>query len=432
MLNCAYCDKACQPTREHVIPDWYNDTPGEAETFSARAPLTHLQGDLLVKDVCGHCNNVVLSKLDAYGKQLYERYFANPVYAGETVTFDYDGDRLLRWLLKLSYNSARAQNADALVLQEYRKVMLGEAPMSDRVRCWLHLVTPTYFDPATEDMHQAKRDEQGHPNVDEPLWFRIGQSRLTTHPALMLVQRAVVINSFSFTLLIARADVEWPCADFDEWCNVFTSTYPDAQPVKPEMGTLTVTTGEDHTVLSILPTYTQYPTRFSDEKDPFVEQSLKAKKDAAPVAILSIPRELIEAGDVFSVAAVLHDMVSSREKAAAFRHRVAVMVNGYDHDPREIWQFPEAKQFLRSLFEECPFVMLLAHPEGSLLKLLAACWIYEEGQTDDAEQERTNEFLDRCFDGLNALNHTLMLSEEQNREICREAAKVLFGEAPPF
>ncbi len=42
MLNCAYCDILCQQTREHVIPRWYNDTPGEAETFSARAPLTHL------------------------------------------------------------------------------------------------------------------------------------------------------------------------------------------------------------------------------------------------------------------------------------------------------------------------------------------------------------------------------------------------------
>lgn len=247
MLKCAYCDKSSQPTREHVIPDWYNDTPGEAETFSARAPLTHLQGDLLVRDVCRICNNGALSKLDAYGKELYERYFASPVYAGEAVTFDYDGDRLLRWLLKLSYNSARAQNADTLVLQEYRKVMLGESLMPDRIRCWLHLVSPTYFDPSTKDMHLARRDEQGHPNVDEPLWFRIGQMRLTTHPAMMLVQRAVIINSFSFTLLIARADAEWPCPEFDEWSNVFASAYPDAKPVLPALGTLTVTTGDTTT-----------------------------------------------------------------------------------------------------------------------------------------------------------------------------------------
>jgi len=42
------------------------------------------------------------------------------------------------------------------------------------------------------------------------------------------------------------------------------------------------------------------------------------------------------------------------------------------------------------------------------------------------------EFLGRSFHGLNALNHTLALSEEQNREICLSAATVLFGEAPPI
>ena len=31
-----------------------------------------------------------------------------------------------------------------------------------------------------------------------------------------------------------------------------------------------------------------------------------------------------------------------------------------------------------------------------------------------------------------ARNHTLALSEEQNREICLSAAKVLFGEVPPI
>ena len=432
MLKCAFCDKSSQPTREHVIPDWYNDTPGDAETFSARAPLTHLQGDLIVRDVCATCNNVVLSGLDGYGKELYERYFARPVYAGETVTFDYDGIRLLRWLLKLSYNSARAQNADTLVLQEYRKVMLGESPMPDRIRCWLRLVTPTYFDPSTKDMHQARRDEHGHPNVDEPLWFRIGQMRLTTHPALMLVQRVVILNSFCFTLLIARADAEWPCPEFDEWSNMFASVYPDAKPVLPLVGTLTISTGEDHSTASILSAYTQYPTRFSDEKNLFVEQALKAGKDTAPVAMLRVPHELIEAGDIAPVAEALHDMVSRREKAAAFRQRVAVMVDGFDHDLRSIWQFPKARQFFRRLFVECPFVMLLAHPEGGLLKLLAACWLYEDEQSEDTEQDRITEFLGRSFQGLNGLNHSLALSEEQNREICLSAATVLFGESPPI
>jgi hypothetical protein len=428
VLNCAYCDKPCQQTREHVVPDWYNDTPGEAETFSARAPFTHLKGDLIVRDVCSKCNSGVLSSLDGYGKELYDRYFAPPIYSGETVTFDYDGDRLLRWLLKVSYNSARAQNADVRVLREYRKVMLGESPFPDRIRCWLHLVTATCFDPNVGIARPARRDEQGHPNVDEPLWFRVGQFRLPSYPALFLVQRTVLINSFAFTLLIARVDSDWPSPEFDQWIKVFASGYSQAKPIMPSVGSLTTTAEGDHAAASMSFSLASYPTRYLEEPNPYVEGVLKGNLEAF---LLHISRELIDIGNTTPIAEILSDMVSSREKALAFRQRVAVLVDGFDDDPKGLWQFPTVRQFFRRLFVECPFVMLVAHPDGGLLKVFAACWLYEDDLTEEIEQQRMAEFLNTAFVGLNGLNHTLALSEEQNREICMAASRVLFGETPP-
>jgi hypothetical protein len=429
VLKCAYCDDPCRPTREHVIPDWYNDTPGEAETFSARAPLTHLKGDLIVRDVCGRCNSGVLSALDGYGKELYDRYFALPVYAGETVAFDYDGDRLIRWLLKLSYNSARAQNADVRVLREYRKAMLGEESLTDRIRCWVHLVSATSFDHDAKVARPARRAEQGAENVEVARWFRICQFRLTDFPALSLVQRTVLITSFAFTLLIARPDAAWPCPEFGQWVRVFASNYPAARPVVPVVGSLRATTGWDHAAVTMYPSLTHYPSRYTDEPNPYVEGVLKGKLE---VFMLHVPHELIEAGKPEPVAEILRDMVSSREKALAYRQRVGVLVDGYNDDPRGIWEFPKARAFFRRLFEQCPFVMLLSHPEGGLLGLIAACWVYEEGMTEEVERQRMQDFLHRAFYGLNGLNHTIMLSEEQNREICIAAAAVLFGEVPPL
>jgi len=431
VLTCAYCDKSCQQTREHVIPRWYNDTPGDGETFSARAPLTHVQGDLIVKDVCRSCNSGPLASLDGYGKELYDRYFAAPIYADEAVSLDYDGDRLLRWLLKVSYNSARAQNADVRVLREYRKVMLGETPFPDRIRCWLHLVTATYFDPKLQTARPARRSEQGRSNVEEPLWFRIGQFRLPPYPAPFLVQRTVLINSFAFTLLIARMDSEWPNPDFDQWIKVFASAYPEAKPILPGTGKLTTTAGGEHVASSMYYWLSNYRSRFSDAPNPFVVHALKSAKEGVPVVMLYIPHELIEIGDTTIIASALRDMVSTRENAAAFRQRIGVMVDGFDDDPKALWQFPKVQQFFRRLFTECPFVMLVAHPDGGLLKLLAACWLYEDELTEEVEQQRMTEFLNRAFQGLNCLNHSLALSEEQNREICMTAARVLFGETPP-
>jgi hypothetical protein len=197
------------------------------------------------------------------------------------------------------------------------------------------------------------------------------------------------------------------------------------------VGSLTTTAGGDHAAVTMYDWLTHYPTRFVGEQNPFVTQALKSHKNAVPMLWLRVPHELIEEGDTGIVTAALRGMVSTRENVTAYRQRVGVMVNGYDSESRGIWQFPEAREFFRRLFAECPFVMILAHPDGGLLKLLAACWVYEDGLTADVEQQRTVEFLYRAFDGLNALNHTLALSEEQNREICESAMEVLFGEVPP-
>lgn len=429
MLNCAYCDSRCQPTREHVVPRWYNDTPGEAETFSARAPLTHRKGDLIVRDVCSGCNSGVLSSLDGYGKELYERYFANPVFDREKVVFEYDGERLLRWLLKLSYNSARAQNADARVLREYRKVMIGESTIPDRVRCWLHLVAGSIIDQEAKVIRPAHRVEQGQSNALLAKWFRIGQFRLFDFPALFLVQRMVVINSFSFTLMIAPAVGEWPQPQFYEWIRAFNANNPAAQPILPGVNSLTAFTGWDHAAVSMHALMNHFPTRYSDEPNPAVESALKGN---LAMVMLQVTHELIEEGSVQPIVETLRDMVSSREKGLAFKQRVGVLVDGYDTDPRGLWQIPKVKAYFRRLFEQCPFVMFLSHPDGALLKLFAACYIYEEGMTEDVERQRMGLFLNQAFAGLNVLQHTLAISEEQIREINSASAKALFDEVPPM
>jgi hypothetical protein len=209
---------------------------------------------------------------------------------------------------------------------------------------------------------------------------------------------------------------------------VFASVHPEAKPIMASVGSLTATAGDDHAASSVHPLLSNYPSRFFDEPNPLVAHVLK---DGAPIIMLQIPRELIEVGDTTIVASTLHYMVSTRENAAAFRQRVGMMVDGFDDDARGLWQFPKVRQFFRRLFTECPFVMFMAHPDGSMLKLLAACWLYEDTATEEGQQQRMKEFLTCAFNGLNALNHTLALSEEQNREICEMAVEVLFGDAFP-
>jgi len=429
MLPCAYCGKDCQPTREHVIPRWYNDTPGDEETFSARSPLNHVKGDLIVKDVCQVCNGGPLSGLDAYGKELYERYFAFPAYEGGNVNFDYDGERLIRWLLKLSYNSARAQNADSFVLREYREVMIGSMSIPARIRCWLHLISTSWFEPETNTIRPALPHEQGHQNVEEPLWFRICQFRLPTYPAPFLVQRMVIINSFAFTLLVDRVNSDWPNSRFDQWIDAFANANPHARPITSNGEHVTITVGGDHAISSIAPLYLDYRSRYCpNEENPIITQGLRSVKNGDSIVYLHVPRDWIENGDDSLIATALHTMVSTRENASAFKQRVGIMVSGFDYDPRGLWQFPKVRSFFRHVFVQCPHIMFLSHPKGGLLKLFAACWVHEESPTVETHQQRMQNFIMRAFDGLNGLHHTIALSEEQNQEICEAAFKTLFPE----
>lgn len=414
MPYCAYCDKQSQATREHVIPDWYNRTPGEGSLFSARAPFAHVSGDLVVKDVCSNCNNVILSALDGYGKELYERYFTSPVYAGEEVLFLYDGDKLIRWLLKLSYNSARAQNADIRVLREYRTMMLGLEPISDRVCVWASLVTPTMID-ASGNSRPAARHENADDSLDEPLWFRISQFRLPAFRAYTLVQRLVLINSFRFTILVAPVEEPWPSADFDRWCAEFEIANPRTRRILPGIREVTIATDGDHVGTSLYPFMNQYPTRFLKGLAPEFEDVVRGK---AQVIALHVTPEMIAASDVESVMNALRYMTGTRENAMATKLNVDIMVTGYEDDPRGLWQVPEVREYFRTIFAECPYVMLLSHPHGSLLKLMLRCWVYEDNLTDEAFSTRVSEFFDLAFQGLNDKAYDLAISEETNREVC--------------
>lgn len=62
-----------------------------------------------------------------------------------------------------------------------------------------------------------------------------------------------MINSFAFTLLIARTDSDWPRADFEQWTSAFVNTYPHAQLLSLDKERRVVADGGDHAISNIAP-----------------------------------------------------------------------------------------------------------------------------------------------------------------------------------
>lgn len=126
---CAYCGEGGPLTREHIWPNGFFKRDGFEIKFSRRANRA-FKGDLVISDVCAKCNNGPLSRLDHHACELYDRRFGKRISDGEIVTFTYDYSSLMRWLLKVSYNSARTTGQDAEVLARYRETILSDYPCS--------------------------------------------------------------------------------------------------------------------------------------------------------------------------------------------------------------------------------------------------------------------------------------------------------------
>ena len=405
------------------MPAWFIKAVGSdhLETFNARSPTGHLRGDLFIKDVCGPCNNVLLGDLDAYGQQLFEEFFQHPVYFGESVLFRCDRSRLLRWLLKLCFNSSRAHNADVTVLRKSRRAILGNDTV-DGVPLFAHVIAPT--DRSTLPPSPAYRI-LGSPDHRAAVLVPVDSISAAAPILTAIVQRQVYINSFCFTLLVPDPDQSEHVSHLGRLRSAIQEWLWDAVEIH-EGGDARLTPRQWHVYSCMEPMLDHYPTRYGNsaqsECPEFSNIIRQMVHGTTKVVAIAITREEIEVGDTSGTVARLEELVRTREAAMASCQRVTLFVDGYDDDPREVWQIPEARAFVRRLFAQFPYLFFLAmtEPQPATLELLALCCcdctVDPDGSLRfDPEQWKT--FLEAGFVGLNRLTTRIAISVEVNRKI---------------
>lgn len=138
MTICAYCQQDRQATREHIIPSFIYAFQKELEqsvTGWNEVANKMIKGEAKIKDVCAECNNGVLGQLDSYGKQfLSESGLLVQNYTKISLSLKYDYSLLLRWLLKVSFNSSRTDGVQSSVFKEHVPYILGLDPPPPRYR----------------------------------------------------------------------------------------------------------------------------------------------------------------------------------------------------------------------------------------------------------------------------------------------------------
>lgn len=139
---CAYCGNSGPLTREHQWPKGIIDRAGVKFSYFGKHEK-YINTELVIKDVCTTCNNGPLSSLDTYACTLFDAHFSRQAVRREPRIFLYEYSRLLRWLLKTSFNVARANDSDGPALAPFASYMLtgGESPKNVHVR--LELIYPS-------------------------------------------------------------------------------------------------------------------------------------------------------------------------------------------------------------------------------------------------------------------------------------------------
>ena len=144
--------------------------------------------------------------------------------------------------------------------------------------------------------------------------------------------------------------------------------------------------------------------------------------------VLMISRRQVEEADLQSVIRGLRPFTATREDAWLYRCQMTLVITGYDDDPREIVDIPEARLFLKHLARDWPYwAFFFNHVDGSLVLLLscAAGKRFPGRGAVEIDIETLKKVLLHGFAGTNELFNRFGFDEKENEAITRGVAEIV-------
>ena len=138
-------------------------------------------------------------------------------------------------------------------------------------------------------------------------------------------------------------------------------------------------------------------------------------------------RKDVEALDISGALGTLRQLFASRSIVERFQGRVDLFVEGYESDPRELYEIAEVRQFFRELDAAFPFwfYFLSTFGESFLLVLtFCLCRVTKMGaghamiNPGDLQQ-----FIERHFGAMNYIFDRFQLADSLNGKVSAEIAR---------
>ncbi len=144
--------------------------------------------------------------------------------------------------------------------------------------------------------------------------------------------------------------------------------------------------------------------------------------------VLMISRREVEAADLASVLSRLKVFLATREDAWRYRGQMTLVVDGYNHDPRELVDIPEVRSLLRRLEAEWPYWAFFFNQVDDSIKLLLSCVAgsrYLGRGAVEMDADLVAAAMARAFGGMNAVFERFNFPEDELELMSRGFVEVL-------
>ena len=135
---------------------------------------------------------------------------------------------------------------------------------------------------------------------------------------------------------------------------------------------------------------------------------------------VAVSRSDVENGDISATLGTLSDLLDTDATVRSFRGRVNVSFDGFNDDPREIYEIPEIRRFCAELDARFPYWLYFLSTEDSSLKMMTFCLCRVEKQGAGlvmVNNTDLGQFLYSHFAAMNELFRRHSLDEATNRAI---------------
>ena len=122
--------------------------------------------------------------------------------------------------------------------------------------------------------------------------------------------------------------------------------------------------------------------------------------------VLMLSRREVEAGDPSAAVGRLNFLFNTREAIWRYRGQVALAVDGYNDDPRELVDVPEVRNFLAEFNRQWPYWAFFFNQVDDSIKILALCLCadrcFGHGLVE-VDVDKLKRFLSTGFAAMNSI-----------------------------